>query len=563
MELAISFVIAVMVLRGFLVEGYLISTGSMAPHLLGFHKKVECPDCSHVFAFGVSFDESATSSTVSAADSDSRLAHANCPNCGRMHIKVATIPGNHGDQLLVHKGVFDFREPKRWETVVFRNPGNPGEAYVKRVVGLPDETLRIIAGDLYVGGAIARKDLATQIDMRIPVFNIRRLPDSVDWELPWDVSGNWKVENGTLSTSTSSEPVDQNEDPPVRENWLHFRNWRRSGGSHTVEVPLSATDASSDWSAFMQRYNGIPMSWSNRIEYDASMEVLRCRGVMPDKMQADLVKSATNDEFRRAIFRLAALSHLSPVTDQYGYNSSVPSPEFPVTDLMIEADVSWSDMPESVVIDIPMDHELFRVEIDPAAQLAKLFSQDSNIALTEGRFAVPSDGTAEIRLLVSNFDHRILVAINETEPWTPYDVPSNASELMADAEAPVILQGSVAAQKSARLIERQSRFGIGILGGSANIRNLQMFRDVYYTPGRRRNGIDADFQVPSDSFFVQGDNSPVSSDSRNWETPAVPRHLLVGKPFIVHLPSRPGKLGFGNGQISIRIPDFERIRYIH
>ena len=35
--------LAVLMLRTFLVEGYMISTGSMAPALYGYHKRVVCP----------------------------------------------------------------------------------------------------------------------------------------------------------------------------------------------------------------------------------------------------------------------------------------------------------------------------------------------------------------------------------------------------------------------------------------------------------------------------------------------------------------------------------------
>ena len=123
-ELSILFLMAVIVLRGFVLEGYLISTGSMAPGLLGLHKQVKCPACHRRFAFGVSFDDSAGA----GQHSDERLSknYATCPNCGQAGIGVASVPVNHGDQLLVHKGVFEFRRPVRWETAVFRNPADPG-----------------------------------------------------------------------------------------------------------------------------------------------------------------------------------------------------------------------------------------------------------------------------------------------------------------------------------------------------------------------------------------------------------------------------------------------------
>ena len=34
----------------------MISTGSMAPALLGYHKRVVCPSCRSEFAFGVAYD---------------------------------------------------------------------------------------------------------------------------------------------------------------------------------------------------------------------------------------------------------------------------------------------------------------------------------------------------------------------------------------------------------------------------------------------------------------------------------------------------------------------------
>ena len=185
MELAVSFVIAVILLRGFVLEGYLISTGSMAPGLLGFHKRIACPTCDYSFAFGVSFDESADAAELPAAAVVA--GYAMCPNCGQSNINVAGVPVNHGDQLLVHKDVFDFRRPRRWESVVFRNPANPGEAYVKRVVGLPGETLQVIDGDVFIEGVIARKDLETVQDMRIEVFDLAHLADSDEWQMPWKI----------------------------------------------------------------------------------------------------------------------------------------------------------------------------------------------------------------------------------------------------------------------------------------------------------------------------------------------------------------------------------------
>jgi hypothetical protein len=75
-DLIVCFIIAVILLRTFILEGYLISTGSMAPGLFGFHKRVVCPSCQHTFAFGVSFDESVDPLKTPESISDNSRKHA-------------------------------------------------------------------------------------------------------------------------------------------------------------------------------------------------------------------------------------------------------------------------------------------------------------------------------------------------------------------------------------------------------------------------------------------------------------------------------------------------------
>src|SRR4051812_30543899 len=55
-EAFISLFIAVLLFRTFAAEGYMISTGSMAPCLLGFHKRIVCPTCHITFPFGTAYD---------------------------------------------------------------------------------------------------------------------------------------------------------------------------------------------------------------------------------------------------------------------------------------------------------------------------------------------------------------------------------------------------------------------------------------------------------------------------------------------------------------------------
>ncbi|MDP2820664.1 MAG: signal peptidase I [bacterium] len=48
---------------------------------------------------------------------------------------------HNGDYLIVDELTYKFREPKREEVVVFHYPLNPKELFIKRIIGLPGETL--------------------------------------------------------------------------------------------------------------------------------------------------------------------------------------------------------------------------------------------------------------------------------------------------------------------------------------------------------------------------------------------------------------------------------------
>lgn len=56
-----------------------------------------------------------------------------------------------GDYLLIDELTYRFREPNRGEVVVFRYPGDEKVTYfIKRVIGLPGETVTIKNGAVYI-----------------------------------------------------------------------------------------------------------------------------------------------------------------------------------------------------------------------------------------------------------------------------------------------------------------------------------------------------------------------------------------------------------------------------
>lgn len=56
------------------------------------------------------------------------------------------------DRLFINKFVYRFEKIERGDVVVFYYPRDPEKSYIKRVIALPGDTLRIDAGRVYVNG---------------------------------------------------------------------------------------------------------------------------------------------------------------------------------------------------------------------------------------------------------------------------------------------------------------------------------------------------------------------------------------------------------------------------
>ncbi len=59
-----------------------------------------------------------------------------------------------GQYLIVNKAVYWFREPRRGEVVVFQFSDNPPRDYIKRIIGLPGETVEVRNGQVYINGEL-------------------------------------------------------------------------------------------------------------------------------------------------------------------------------------------------------------------------------------------------------------------------------------------------------------------------------------------------------------------------------------------------------------------------
>ena len=142
-----------------------------------------------------------------------------------------------------------------------------------------------------------------------------------------------------------------------------------------------------------------------------------------------------------------------------------------------------------------------------------------------------------VLLEMSLIDRQVLVAVDGQTVLVPWPIPQTQQDVVPTGK-PV-------------------RFGAR--GMPVKVNSLKLYRDVYYT----RKGIRESYKLGADEYFVLGDNSPISFDSRSWREGAVYSRLFLGKPMLVHLPSRPGTIKMGDRNYYFRIPDFSRMRYIH
>ncbi|MFN7088202.1 MAG: signal peptidase I [Candidatus Paceibacteria bacterium] len=67
-----------------------------------------------------------------------------------------------GDYLIIDELSFRFREPQRGEVVVFRFPQQPSQFYIKRIIGLPGETIEILAGKINITTPSGEKFLLSE-----------------------------------------------------------------------------------------------------------------------------------------------------------------------------------------------------------------------------------------------------------------------------------------------------------------------------------------------------------------------------------------------------------------
>jgi len=157
-----AYVLALL-LKWKLLEAFVVPTGAMAPTVYGAHADVVCQNCGQEYAVSMSrwaFSRAGREAVPCA-----------CPNCGQRSEVGLHESIRRGDRILVEK----ISQPRRWDLMVFRYPEDRKVNYIKRLVGMPGETVEIADGDVFVDGRRMSKEPLQSQDMWLFVHDSARV----------------------------------------------------------------------------------------------------------------------------------------------------------------------------------------------------------------------------------------------------------------------------------------------------------------------------------------------------------------------------------------------------
>lgn len=510
--------------RTFEAEAFVIPTGSMAPTLYGRHKELHCHECGYPIVVGAS-DE------VDNKDGSliNRLNQVVCQNCGGVTDAYEDVPFN-GDRILVNKYPYEFGEPDRWDVFVFKNPEQPEMNYIKRLVGLPGETIRIRNGDLYgvVDGkaSILRKPPEKQRLLQIPVYDDRYPAEKLlaaGWPERWAAVEKTGQPNGNGAID-GWEPTDLGwkHDPKTRE----FRLEKADAAPRTIRY---------------RHYLATPEVWQSLA---SGIDVRPAASLVADDCGYNnfTVRAPFNDGISPSNLELGAY-WVNDLTVNFGLELTAIDPG------------------AAVVLELLEGVYQYQCKIDPSSGMATLTetSMTGNVTVELASQQTSLRGPGTYAIAFTCVDDRLCLWIDGS---------------LVDFGPKASLEHFATADSLPHPRDR-SPVGITVAGAQATVRELLLQRDVYYRTAESHclHGLEdqlarlldnveqwselysntekcqtRDLQVDRNGFLAFGDNSPRSSDSRFWrDTQSVPRDFLVGKAFWIYWPHGVPFLNGGKG----------------
>lgn len=543
-ETLISIVIAfalAFVFRGFVVEAFVIPTGSMAPTLMGAHMRFQGRDTGYNWPVGPNSNQvSQTDRTPSGPDI--KDVSVTDPISGEFK-KHSSVRVQSGDRILVLKYLYAIQEPERFDVIVFKNPTNPQENYIKRLIGLPGEQIALVDGDVFT-----RSVGASGADA------------SKSWEQPgWTIARKGRIQQEAV--------------------WQLVFD---SALAPLTFAPGAAVDTG-PWTP------GDPKAW----------EMQPRRYVHAGAERAELTYDQTRP--RSANSSAPPYRRLTwAIDDYYPYNETsadggMAPPRFPVGDLRARAAITARAPGLSATLQLTVKNHDFEAVLSGATVNIRQRAAHGAAGIVGEWMDVataPFDGFtpgAATNVEVWHQDQSLQVWING-RLVVRYDYTWSPAERVLFATGKPLSEWMTGQNDSRNVLADPSIYHAGAVknlrwvmqGAGFEMFRVGLDRDLFYQPANMRGG-PATATNPSttltlapDQFFVCGDNSPASLDGRLWdnvdpwvskEFPApegdayreagvVPRDLLLGRAFFVYWPSLKyeGK--------PTPVPDFGRMRMI-
>ena len=534
LESVIVAVVLAMLFRTFGGEAYIIPTGSMAPSLQGQHMDVTCDKCQARYLTGSSEDNP----TIPENDR-MKVLETNCPFCrAPMTMRPranAEHQSNSGDRIVVNKFIYDFQQPKRFDVIVFKNPNNGKQNYIKRLIGLPGEKLKIENGDIYTmtsdgaqgwRQAIVRKPAYKLMTMKHPV-------DDTDFIAPLLHDAKW----------------------PLRWN-----EW--------------ANPDDSKWNTVVQNHRPIYSISSD----ETSKKWLRYRHLVPNKQIWERIEDGESFENYAATHPGELIGdwycyNERTVGGKKGYRETFENGLHWVGDLGLEVDLEIKSSSGKLFLDVVEAGVHFELEIDVATGEGnvtndgsiKFHAEDGSNPLDVATCQTPLTGPGKYSLLFFNADDQIRLWVNNREMKFDVDCYSPSHELLprwspndpGDAE-PLGIAATGLALTVNRLRVWRDQYYTSVKGetiGHATSRNetgyqAASIREVLRNPdkwdsssgqqlfqARFRNGGPM-FELGAQQFLPMGDNSPESLDARIWQGEHfVPGELMIGRALYIFWPA--------------------------
>jgi len=423
--------VLLLLLSLFAVQGLLVPVrivgGSMAETFWGPHYTICCQDCR--FCFPVDATATPPAQMIS------------CPNCGAQNQRNENQPVLPGDRVLVDRMSYHFRDPYRWEPVLFRSVDPPVTHCLKRVVGLPNENVAIFAGDIWINGTRLKKKWSTLDALALDVHDSRFAAKHSEVPLRWR----------PLATES---------------------NWEKTprGYQYLSAAVVSGQEKPLDWIGYHHL------------------------------------------DFHRGHSRAT-----DQITDNYAYNQTLSRRLHSTDDLILSAQVQCHGS-GSLFFQVGTCRLQLDCDQESDQGCGKLLDSGKQIA----EFAWDSQRLqSPAQVEVATVDKRFFFVIDDRVVFS-FDLESRSTIFPPDPSEPGLVQEE----------ENVSRLAVGSQSLRVTVSDLRVRRDVYYTPEivgvlANRTG---DYRLGEDEFFVLGDNSPVSLDSRRDAAVAiVHRADLLGR----------------------------------